>query len=46
MSAGAGGLMVWVSALHAEGREFDSCASTFPDYSVGVFALRESIYVV
>ena len=43
---GAGGLVVWVSALHAEGRGFDSSAGTFPDFSFGVFAVRELIYVV
>ena len=32
ISVGAGGLMVWASVLHAEGRRFDSCAGTFPDF--------------
>ena len=38
--------MVWASALHAEGRGFESRAGTFPDFfcrGVGVFAVRESI---
>ena len=37
--------MVWASE-HAEGRGFDSRAGKFPDFSVGIFALRESINVV
>ena len=39
--------MVWASALHADGRGYDSRAGTFPIFfPVGVFAVRESIYVV
>ena len=39
--------MVWASALHPEGHGFDSRAGTFPIFfSVGVFAVRESIYML
>ena len=38
--------MVWASALHA-GRELSPRACIFPDFFfVGVFAARESSYVV
>ena len=46
---GAGGLVVWVSALYPEGHGFDShtsMTSTFSDFfPVGVFAVLELIYV-
>ena len=38
--------MVKVSAMYAGGRGFESRAGMFPDFSVVVFAVRESIYVV
>ena len=46
ISAEAGGRMVWASALHTEGRGFDSRAGTLPDFFLSGYLLCGSRFML